>query len=366
MRAMRGRFWLTLLVVAAWWSLYGVASTSQWISMESADGKVMPLRQAAMMGFASAWLWIPLTMVLLWCVGRFPIERGRVLRSALATLLVVLAIVAARAAIVYGLNDHIHWYNELPAFGEVLATSLSNNFLLLWLMVGAAHALLFATRARQRERQAQQLQAKLLETRLDALSAQLNPHFLFNALNSIAEMVHRDADAADRMLVGLGELLRGSLEHRSTQLVPLREELALLRHYLGIEQVRLGERLVVEWRIDPAAESALVPPLLLQPLAENAVVHALSLRSTPGRLRIDARGDGDVLAIDIADDGGERATRTHHGSGLANLRSRLGLLYGEGEWLRLERNDAGGSTARLRLPLRPSGGDARIGAGVPA
>ena len=349
---MRGRFWLTLLVVAAWWSLYGVASTSQWISMEGVDGEVMPLRQAAMMGFASAWLWIPLTMVLLWCVQRFPIERGRVLGSVLVTLLVIVAIVAARATIVVALNDWIHWYQELPAFAEVFVTSLSNNFLLLWLMVGAAHALLFAARARQRERQAEQLEAKLLETRLDALSAQLNPHFLFNALNSIAEMVHRDADAADRMLVGLGELLRGSLEHRSAQPVPLREELALLRHYLGIEQVRLGERLSLEWRIAGDVEAALVPPLLLQPLVENAVVHALSLRNTPGRLRIDARGEGGILAIDIADDGGERASRTHHGSGLANLRSRLEILYGGGEWLRLERNDAGGTTARLRLPLR--------------
>ncbi len=351
MRGMRGRFWRTLLVVSAWWTLYGVASTSQWLSMESADGKVMSLRQAATSGFSSAWLWIPLTMLLLWCVQRFPIERGRVLRSALATLAMVLAIVAARAGIVLALNRWIGWYKEPPGFLEVLLTSLTNNFLLLWLMVGAAHALLFASRARQRERQAEQLQAALVETRLQALVSQLNPHFMFNALNSIAEMVHHDPRAADRMLVGLGALLRSSLDHQKSQLVPLREELALLRHYLDIEKVRLGDRLRLEWSIAPGLDGVRVPPLVLQPLAENAIVHALSLRISPGRLAVDVRRDGGRLVAEIADDGGDRESTVHHGSGLANLRARLEMLYGGGDWLSLSRNERGGTTARLSLPL---------------
>jgi len=350
MRGMRGRAWWTLLVVSAWWTLYGVASTSQWLSMESADGKVMSLRQAAMSGFASAWLWIPLTMLLLWCVRRFPIERGRVVRSTLATLAMVLAIVAVRAAMVVALNPWVGWYAEPPRYLDVLPVSLANNFLLLWLMVGAAHALLFAARARQRERQAEQLQAALVETRLQALASQLNPHFMFNALNSIAEMVHHDPNAADRMLVGLGALLRSSLDHQKSQLVPLREELALLRHYLDIEKVRLGERLCLAWSVDPGLDGARVPPLVLQPLAENAIVHALSLRISPGRLSIDVRRDADRLVVEIADDGGDRASTVHHGSGLANLRARLEMLYGPGDWLRLSRNDRGGTTSRLSLP----------------
>ena len=351
MRDMRGRVGWTLLVVSAWWTLYGVATTSQWLTMEGADGKVMPLRDAARMGFLSAWLWIPLTMLLLWCVGRFPIERGRLLRSSLATLATVVAIVAARAWAIIALNPWVGWYKEPPVFLEVLHSSFSNNFLLLWLMVGAAHALLFASRMRQRERQAEQLQAALVETRLEALASQLNPHFMFNALNSIAEMVHHDPRAADRMLVGLGALLRSSLDHQKSQRVPLREELHLLRHYLDIEKMRLGDRLRLEWSVAPGLDAVPVPPLMLQPLAENAIVHALSLRISPGRLAIAARREAERLVVEIADDGGDRESTVHHGSGLANLRARLEMLYGAGDWLRLSRNERGGTTAQLTLPL---------------
>lgn len=346
------RPWPTLLTVTAWWTLYGVVSASQWMSMEGADGQVMPLARAATLGFASALLWIPLSLLLLWGVQRWPIERGRLVRSLAASLAMVLGLVLLRALAVLALNPWVGWYREAPALGEVLMSSLANNFLLLWLMVGAAHAWLYAGRVRQRERQAEQLQAALVEARLQALASQLNPHFMFNALNSIAEMVHHDPAVADRMLVGLGELLRSSLDRQSEALVPLREELSLLRHYLEIEQLRLGDRLRVEWAVDEDAEEAPVPPLMLQPLAENAIVHALSLRISPGRLSVDAALRGDRLQLAIADDGGHRASTRHHGQGLANLRERLRQLYGEGDWLRLEGNADGGTTARLSLPLR--------------
>lgn len=349
---MRFRPWPSLLVVSAWWTLYGLVSTSQWLSMEAADGQVMPLAKAARLGFASAWLWIPLTLLLLWGVRRWPLERGRLARHLPVMAGLVLLLVALRALAVLAFNPWVGWYREAPSPGDVLLTSLANNMLLLWLMVGAAHALLYAARARQRERRAEQLEAALVEARLELLASQLNPHFMFNALNSIAEMVHLDPDAADRMLVGLGELLRASLERQASPLVPLREELALLRHYLDIEALRLGERLKVEWRVAEETGEAPVPPLLLQPLAENAIVHALSLRISPGTLRIGAHREGDYLYLSVADDGSHRASSTHHGKGLTNLRARLRQLYGERAWLRLDGNDAGGTTASVRLPSR--------------
>jgi len=342
--------WPTLLVVSAWWTLYGLVSASQWLSMEAADGQVMAPAQALRLGLASAWLWIPLTLLLLWGVQRHPIERGRLLRTLPPLLGLVLLLVLLRALAVIALNPWVGWYHAPPRPGDVILTSLANNVLLLWLMVGAAHALLYAARARQRERQAEQLQAALVEARLQVLASQLNPHFMFNALNSIAEMVHQDPAAADRMLVGLGELLRSSLERQASPLVPLRDELALLRHYLDIEALRLGERLQVEWAVAEDAVEAQVPPLMLQPLAENAIVHALSRRISPGTMRIEARLEGDRLHLSIADDGGHRASTVHHGSGLSNLRARLHQLYGEGEWLRLHANARGGTTASVCVP----------------
>lgn len=342
---------IAALAVIAGWLAYGLLSAAHMLGMEGPGGTTMPVRHAFITAFASAALWVPPTLVLLWLVGRFPLQRGRIARSLVALTAFVAAVVVFRALAVQVLNPWVGWYGEVPPLGRLLLVSLANNTLIAWLLIGAVHAWWYARRAGERERQSRQLQAMLVEARLDALNAQLNPHFLFNALNSIAEMVHRDTDAADRMLVALGELLRATLEHRETQRVTLREELSLLGHYLDIERQRLGERLRVEWRIDPRAEEVKVPALLLQPLAENAIVHALSLRAVGGVLSIYARLDGDELRIDVSDDGGQRPSSPRHGQGLANLRARLECLYGRGNRLQLAPNSQGGMTAELRLPL---------------
>lgn len=342
------------LVVTGWWTLYGLVSAAQMMSMEGAGGEVMASQRAIVLGLASGWLWIPFSMALLWCVERYPIERGRILHGIVANAAMVLVILVLRAAAVVVLNPWIGWYRVVPDFGQVLITSVQNNVLLLWMMVGVAHAWYYARREQQRRQQAEQLQARLLATRLDVLSAQLNPHFLFNALNSIAEIVYRDARAADRMLVGLGELLRSSLEHGHSPWVPLHEELRLLRHYLDIESQRLGDRLRVDWCVEAGIDAVPVPPLLLQPLAENAVVHAISTRIRPGRLRIEARVEGSRLRLAVEDDGGNGPSSAGHGSGLANIRSRLALLYGEDHGIDIATNAIGGTTVRLDLPLCPA------------
>lgn len=343
---------LVVLAVAVWWTLEGLVTTGQLLTMQFGGDEVLTTGEALRRGMASAWLWIPFSLGLFWLVERHPIERGRALRAICVLMAAVLAIVVLRAIAVYALNPWLGWYRELPPFRDVLVTSVFNNFLLAWLNIGVAHAWLFGRRALQRQRQAEQLQARLTETRLEALSAQLNPHFLFNALNSMAELVHRDPAAADRMLVGLGELLRSSLDHRQRPLVPLREELRLLRHYLEIEKVRLGDRLRLQWDIDNGFDDALVPPLLLQPLAENAIRHAIAEKIAPGHLGVRVRGDGAWLRLEISDDGDGRSSAPRHGTGLANIRSRLEALFGDQYELRLEADSPdGGTRARLRLPL---------------
>lgn len=348
---MRKRHWLIAAAVAGWWSLNALVWSSQVLTMRASLGQPAALADVFRIEFASAALWLPATFALLWCVARTPIERGRWLPSFVALLLATLGVVAYRAAAVIALNGWIGWYATVPPWPEVLLTSLLNNFATCWLIVGVGHALVYAERSRIRERQAEELQRRLTQARLDALSAQLNPHFLFNALNSIAEMVHHDAAAADRMLVDLGTLLRRSLESSRQQHTPLRDELDALHCYIGIERVRLGERLQFHCNVDRNLLDAQVPRLMLQPLVENAVSHAIARRSTPGAVEVRALRDDARLVLEVRDDGGDRPPNAGFGVGLANTRARLQCLYAGDHQLDIHTHAGEGTHVRIAFPL---------------
>jgi LytS/YehU family sensor histidine kinase len=186
------------------------------------------------------------------------------------------------------------------------------------------------------------------------LKMQLQPHFLFNTLHAIAELVHEDPRAADRMVAGLGSLLRISLESAGRQMVTLREELEFLEAYLAIEQVRFRERLSVAVEIDPHALDARVPHLLLQPLVENAIRHGVAPRMAAGRVTVSARRENGRVEIEIADNGRglPNGTPRAEGVGLRNTRARLEQLYGNEFRLELANGPAGGAVARLALPYQ--------------
>ena len=226
------------------------------------------------------------------------------------------------------------------------------------LLVSAAQAVLWSRRAQERERRALAAEARFAEARLEALRMQINPHFLFNALNGIATLIHLDPRAADSMLGHLGELLRASLDDANAGEVPLRRELDFVRRYLAIEQTRFGDRLRVEENIDAAVLDAPVPAFILQPLVENAIKHGISSVSGPGVVTLVASRAGDQLRLEVLDTGAGPAASTDAadakpgtGIGLANIRARLEQLYpGRHEFVLLA-GDGGGCMARLTLPL---------------
>ena len=344
---------LLLALVVLWWTLNGLAVGTQWMLMTDASGQDVTFWRAMPPSMIGAWGWIPLALALFWLAARFPIESGLILPRLALHAGAVLAVIGFRAVFIYLLDPFLHWYESAPDFQEVLVQSVWNNFFQAWLVIGVGHALVFNDRVREREAQASRLASQLAEARLEALSSRLNPHFLFNALNSIAELVHRDADAADRMIIGLSALLRSSLEQAAHSEVPLEDELRLLGHYLDIEKIRLGERLRVEWDVAPDTREALVPPLLLQPLVENAVRHGISRRLSPGSIRVQAQRQGGELQIEIRDDGNEPGSAGGgFGIGLATTRDRLGALYGGAASLELRRGDGPGTSACLSLPFR--------------
>lgn len=207
-----------------------------------------------------------------------------------------------------------------------------------------------------RVRRESQMTQQLIQAELRALRAQINPHFLFNSLNTIASLIVSDPEKAESMTVRLAHIFRYVLTHSDRSLASLEEEIDFLRTYLSIEQVRFGERLAVEFDLDPLTTSAVVPSLILQPLVENAIKHGIAPKIGRSRLVIRARRERKMLLLSVLDDGvGLPADpviqRNSSGVGLNNIRERLQTMYGQGARLSLQAAAGGGSIAAITIPI---------------
>lgn len=219
-------------------------------------------------------------------------------------------------------------------------------------MLGCVYAYQYFVEAREREVEASRLSAQLSDARLDALRRQLNPHFLFNSLNTVLVLVRdQDTAAASRTLELLADVLRQVLETDRPREVPLRDELRFIERYLAIEQVRFSDRLRVEYSIEGRAASALVPDLIMQPLVENAVRHGVAQRAQAGTLAISARVVDDLLELAVRDDGAGIG-RIEEGVGLSNTKERLRTLFGDAASLTITSLPSNGTEVLVRLPYR--------------
>ncbi|MGH9937203.1 MAG: sensor histidine kinase [Blastocatellia bacterium] len=226
-----------------------------------------------------------------------------------------------------------------------------------WAILGAGIARDTYGQARARELEAKSLEAQLQQARLRALQMQLHPHFLFNALNTVAMLIRNgEHRQAVRMTAGLGELLRRSLDENTGQEAPLEHELEFIRRYLELEQLRFPDRLRVEIEASAESLSALVPNLILQPLVENAIRHGVAQSSSAGLVRIVARRANEWLELFVQDDGkglpNDWELAQQQGIGLGNTRTRLAQLYGERAELTLQNASPTGVVARLKMPYR--------------
>ena len=249
---------------------------------------------------------------------------------------------------------------RISNFWQIFGGTLYNAFILLsWsvLYVGIRHQ-----RALQVERErALRAEALAQSARLDALRSRVSPHFLFNALNAISTLVMdgRSRDAVT-MIAQIGDLLRSTLRQPGDDDVSLEEEIATVRQYLAIEQVRLGDRLRVEFDVDAAMMQARVPYLILQPLAENAVRHAAAEREEGGCVLVRAEHANGSLWLSVEDDGPgldgsaavSNAGASRTGIGLANTRERIAQRFGAGQRVVLEPSVLGGLRGALELPYR--------------
>ncbi len=222
-------------------------------------------------------------------------------------------------------------------------------------MVGIEHAIRYFVEVREREVQLARLSEQLAGARFAALQAQVNPHFLFNTLNTIAVLVRDDdRQGAVRIVEHLSELLRRTLSRHQENQVSLGEELELVRQYVAIEQARFSDRLRPEFRVDDSLLAAMVPSFALQHLVENAIRHGIARAPDAGSLIVAAKRVGDLLEITVTDDGGgiDPDAPIPKGHGIDNTRERLRALYGDAASLEIVRSAKGGTIATLRVPYK--------------
>ncbi|HTI71308.1 MAG TPA: histidine kinase [Candidatus Limnocylindria bacterium] len=356
-RAWRNLVWQIPAFIAGWTAV-GIAFGAQHY-LKSADlGEPIAWRIALTGALADWYVFALLSIPTCWLANQYPLIgnhwRLRVALHAMASAVFSLLWILVRVGVANWLDPR---HTGGRAIGDLLRFALVATFffnlLVYWVVMTGVHALAYYRSLRERERRVLELEHRLTTARLHALQMELNPHFLFNALNGISTLMYRDVDAADSMLLKLASLLRYALDHSDRHQVRLGEELEFLGRYLDLEQMRFGSRLIVERDIDPASLDALVPNLVLQPLVENAIKHGFEPQTRQGKIRISAKINGQRLILGVEDNGRGLPTGSElrEGVGTSNSKARLAQLYGSRAAFRLEKGSAGGVHAIIELPL---------------
>lgn len=308
--------------------------------------------------------WALLTPLIVWLGRHYSFVEKSWKRTLLVHIPAFIAISAVHSAVATAITLSIKPFDNMgtspmtfwPRFLSRLQGAFAGDLLVYAGVLGVCYAIDYYRKYREREFRATQLEAQLAQAQLDSLRMQLHPHFLFNTLNGIVSLVRDNKNqAAVGMLVGLSDLLRHALEHSDEQEIELKDELEFIRLYLNIQQMRFSDRLQIETDIDPKTLKALVPNLLLQPLAENALKHGLS-RSGTGLIRITSHIDNGDLHVSVSDNGAglpdQWQLKSSRGIGLANTIARLEQLYNGRHRLDIRNRDEGGVEVAIVIPFR--------------
>src|SRR5215813_251462 len=322
-------------------------------------------------GFVSAlrlnlvqfYLWAILSPLLFRFSRRFPIEfRPLNIRNLLLYFPALISFAGIHQilhlAVLWSISPQ--WRQRYPALIDCYRAYFAFGFyidlIIALLIVIAVHALLYYQSFRASELAQSSLKTQLAQAQLRALKMQLHPHFLFNTLHSISSLVLEDAPKANSMIARLGDFLRLTLDHADHELVTLKEETEFLRAYLDIEQVRFGDRLEVAFEMEPMTLSAQVPHLILQPVVENAIQHAVAPRTAQSHIDIKAQRLDGLLRLEVKDNGPGIASKSNllelRGVGLNNVRARLNQVYGSNFQFELTNGAEGGLTVTMEIPFR--------------
>jgi len=354
-------FWMPLSLLVGWQS-YSIESTQH-----------LPVVLAnELLVYAARYFSVALlTPPIFYWVNRWPVS-GAELRRIGGYLLGYIPFTCAFALIRWlvlppWMEDTASWgARSLWTLSQLASGTFADVFLLYLGVLIAAHAYAYFIRGQQQEMDRLRLRQSLAQSELQALKAQLHPHFLFNTLQGVSTLIGTDPDKAQTMLFTMATLLRVVLKHGSADLVSLGDELQFLRAYLELEHMRLGPRLTVRWNIAPGAEQALIPQLLLQPLLENAIVHGIANARDGGWIEISLRILDNCVEGEIRNSIAG-PSQPGVGVGLANVKARLQHLYADDANATFDfRIEGAQAIARVRVPaLTPLSG-ANLLEGEPA
>ncbi len=352
-------------LVILFWLGWSAACTSFSYSFRVALHHPTPWMELSRMYFAAYALWGPLfTPIAVFMARRFQFEKQKWLRSLIVHCFAAPAIAAIHAWICVAFSFWI--WPSMASYGAVDTLQMfqryflmygTDNIFIYWSIVCVMQGWIYYERYRDRELRASVLETQLAKAQLQALKVQLHPHFLFNTLNSVNELMHHDVNTAERVITRLSDLLRMALENIGVQEVPLSQELHFVEGYLEIEQLRFQDRLHIVYDVAPETLDCRIPNLLLQPIVENAIRHGIARSSEGGRIEIFTRKISDRLLIVVSDNGpglkingnGKPAT-ANFGLGLSTTRSRLEFLYGKEQTFVLNNLPERGLEVRISLP----------------
>ncbi len=338
------------------WTAYGILGAWQSHYWYALSGNPMSWSDAFRYEVCYAWLWAAATPAIFALSRRFPFERGIWGRNlavhALAMIVVVPAVKVAFDWLTMPPSSPFHDFSWTKLVRSMEAT-FDTGTLLYAVVVLVQHASGYYSRYQSGLVKASKLQTQLVQAQLHALKMQLHPHFLFNTLHTIGELVHEDPALAERTIARLGELLRLFLANSTVHEVALREELRVLDLYLEIERTRFEGRLTVTYDVPGNLLDETVPSLILQPLVENAIRHGLAKSAKPGQIRICAERSGGSLQLRVVDNGSGIAKEHVPGKvgmGLGITRGRLESLYGTRFSLTLRNLATGGAETVVIVP----------------
>lgn len=342
--------WWTAVVLG--WTAVGLFSTAQGYASAVLRGIDLELHWLLWVPMLSVWLWVLFTPAVWWLGRRFRIERRHLPRAVAVHLVASLALATVDGGVDLLVLPLLLGV-ELPSFWTYFASELWVNVFSYFTLVAIVHAVEYSRLYRREHETAEELSHRLAEAQLETLRAHLHPHFLFNAINGAAELVHESPEAADRMLTRLGGLLRRAFEGSRETAVPLEEELSFAEDFLDIAKLRFGDRLTYAVSATGEARRARVPGFLLQPILENAVRHGIEGSPRGGEIRVDARVEDGRLRLTVFDTGAGLPSPPEdlvEGHGLTMVRRLLAQMYGDAQELTLCPREGGGTMVVVRIP----------------